>query len=84
MMINVSNAGFSIGVLEITLWGKPFERRFVGFEATTSFPAKYRLKNEHRNFILMTCHYSNVGSASAMIKKIPFAARPIRALPRSG
>ena len=32
-------------------------------EATTSFPAKYRLRNEHRNFILMTC---------------PFAVRPIR------
>ena len=30
-MISVNNAGFSIGVLEITLWGKPFERRFVGF-----------------------------------------------------
>ena len=47
-------------------------------EATTSFPAKYRLRNEHRNFILMTCHYPNLGSASAMMKKIPFAVRPIR------
>ena len=28
--------------------------------------------------MLMTCHYSNVGSASAMMKKIPVAVRPIR------
>ena len=26
----------------------------------------------------MTCHYPNLGSASAMMKKIPFAVRPIR------
>ena len=47
-------------------------------EATTSFPAKYRLRNEHRNFILMTCHYPNLGSASVMMKKSPFVVRPIR------
>ena len=29
-------------------------------------------------FILMTCHYPNLGSASAMMTKIPFAVRPIR------
>ena len=33
-------------------------------EATTSFPAKWRLRNEHRNSILMTCHYQDLGSTS--------------------
>ena len=26
-------------------------------DATTGFPAKWRLRNEHRNSILMTCHF---------------------------
>ena len=33
-------------------------------DATSSFPAKWRLRNERRNSILMTRHYPDMGSAS--------------------
>ena len=33
-------------------------------DATTGFPAKWRLRNERRNSILMTRHYADLGSAS--------------------
>ena len=36
------------------------------------------LRNERRNFILMTRHYPDLGSASDWLKKIFHAARPIR------
>ena len=32
--------------------------------ATNGFPAKWRLRNERRKSILMTCHYPDLGSAS--------------------
>ena len=32
--------------------------------ATTGFPAKWRLRNEHKNPILMTHHYPDLGNAS--------------------
>ena len=32
--------------------------------ATTCFPTEWRLKNERRNSLLMTCHDSDLGSAS--------------------
>ena len=35
--------------------------------ATTGFPAKWRLRNEHKNSILMTHHYPDLGSASVLI-----------------
>ena len=33
-------------------------------DATSGLPAKWRLRNERRNSILMTCHYPDLGSAS--------------------
>ena len=33
-------------------------------DTTSSFPAKWRLRNERRNSILMTRHYPDLGSAS--------------------
>ena len=47
-------------------------------DATTAFPAKWRLRNERRNSILMTCHYPDLGSASDWLNQISHAARPIR------
>ena len=43
-----------------------------------NFPAKLRLRNERRNFILMTCHYPDLDSASDWLKQISHAARPNR------
>ena len=47
-------------------------------DATTGFPAKWRLRNERRNSILMTRHYPDLGSASDWLNQISHAARPIR------
>ena len=46
--------------------------------ATTGFPTKWRLRNERRNFIAMTCHYPDPDSASDWLKQISHMARPIR------
>ena len=47
-------------------------------DATTGFPAKWRLRNEHRNFILMTCHYPDLSSASDWLNQISHAVWSIR------
>ena len=47
-------------------------------DSTTGFPAKWRLRNERRNSILMTRRYPDLASASDWLKKISHAARPIR------
>ena len=46
-------------------------------DVTTNFLSKWRLKNERRNSVLMTCHYRNLGSASNWLKHISLTARPI-------
>ena len=47
-------------------------------DATTGFPTKRRLRNERRNSILMTLHYSDLSSASDWLNQISHTARPIR------
>ena len=47
-------------------------------DATTGFPAKGRMRNECRNFILMTRHYLDLGSAADWLNQISRLARPIR------
>ena len=50
-------------------------------DATNGFPAKWRLRNERRNSILMTRRYPDLGSASDGLKKIPKqAARSLAAV----
>ena len=46
-------------------------------DAITGFPAKWRLRNERRNSILMTCHHTDLSCASDWLKQISLAARPI-------
>ena len=56
-------------------------------DATTCFPAKWRLRNAHKNSVLMTRQSPDLGSASDCLNQISHAAQPIRigeALPRSG
>ena len=47
-------------------------------DATTGFPAKWRLRKERGNSILMTRHYPDLGSDSDSVNQIFHAARPIR------
>ena len=49
--------------------------------ATTAFPWKWRLRKDFRNFILMTCHYSDLGGASDWMTQI---CNQSEALPRFG
>ena len=46
--------------------------------ATTGFPAKWRLRNERRNSILMTRHYPDLGSASDWSCHVGNLLQPIR------
>ena len=46
-----------LGMLSVT-------RQPTVCDATTGFLAKWRLRNELRNSMLMTCHYPDLGSAS--------------------
>ena len=45
---------------------------------TTGFPVKWRLRNKHRNFILMMHHHKDPSSASDWLKQISHATRPIK------
>ena len=47
-------------------------------DATTGFPAKWRLRNERRNSILMTRHYPDLGSASDWSCRVGNLIRPTR------
>ena len=47
-------------------------------DATNGFPAKWRLRNERRNSILMTCHYPDRGSASDWSCRVGNLIQPIR------
>ena len=47
-------------------------------DATTDFPAKWRLRNECKNFILMTRHYPDLGGASDWLNQTSHMAWPIR------
>ena len=49
-------------------------------DATTGFPAKWRLRNERRNSVLMR-HYQDLGSASGWL--VPMRHDQSEALPRS-
>ena len=67
---NFSNSG-----ILITLYGSLRKQRTLA-DTTTGFPAKWRLRNEHRNSILMTRHYPDLDSASDWLNQISHAARP--------
>ena len=47
-------------------------------DGTNGFPAKWRLKNERRNSILMTCHYPDLGSAFDWSCRVGNLFQPIR------
>ena len=52
-------------------------------DATTGFPAKWHLRKERRNSILMKRHYPDLGSASDWLNQISHADDQSEALPRS-
>ena len=47
-------------------------------DATTCFPVKWRLRNEHRNSILITRHHPDLGSASDWSYRVGNLIQPIR------
>ena len=50
--------------------------RHLAGDVTTGFPAKWCLRNERRNSILMTRHYPDLGSPSDRLNQITHASRP--------
>ena len=68
--------------LRVQTWGNSHHyslRKQPTFgDATTDFPAKWRLRNERRNSILMTCHYPDLGSASDWSYRVGNLIQPIR------
>ena len=64
-----------------TLWkevGCSLRKQPTFRDATTGFPAKWRLRNECRNSILMTRHYPDLGSASHWSCRVENLLQPIR------
>ena len=47
-------------------------------DATNGFSAKWRLRNERKNSILMTCHYPDLGGASDWLTQTSHALWPFR------
>ena len=47
-------------------------------DTTSGFPAKWRLRNEGRNSILMTRHFLDLGSDSDWLREFSHSARPSR------
>ena len=58
----VSIKDFNYSQNKVTL--RSLRKQPTSGDATTGFPAKWHLRNEHRNSILMTRHYPDLGSAS--------------------
>ena len=53
-------------------------KQLIFREAATGFPAKWRLRNEPRNSILMTRHYPDLSSASDWSCRVGNLIQPIR------
>ena len=73
---------FKIGVcillsFKIVIWKLFLRKQPTSFDATTVFPAKWRLIDECRNFILTTCHCLDMGSAS---DRLIGTAWPVRSI----
>ena len=64
--------------LKLSLLGSSLRKQPTCGDATTGFPTKWRLRNEHRNSILMTHHYPDLGSAPDWLNQISHTARTIR------
>ena len=51
---------------------------FGSWRKQPTFRRKWRLRNDCRNSILMTCHYPDLGSTFDWLKQISHVAQPIR------
>ena len=74
VFILLSNAWY-----QVRFWLRVSLRKRLTFgDATTGFPAKWLLRNERRNSILMTRQYPNLGSASDWLCGVGNLIQPIR------
>ena len=62
--------------VSIITFPSPIKQPTFG-DATTGFPAKWRLSNKHRNSLLMTRHYPDLGSASGWSCRVVNLLQPI-------
>ena len=64
---------------QVKLWLRvSLTKRPTFGDTTTGFPAKWLLRNERRNSILMTRHYPNLGTASDWSCRVGNLVQPIR------
>ena len=70
---SISGFVFYSNMYRVSLGNQPTFR-----DATTGFPAKWRLRNDYRNSILMTCHYPDLGSAFDWSCRETNLSQPIR------
>ena len=64
---------------QVKFWLRVSLRKRPTFgDTTTGFPAKWLLRNERRNSILMTRHYPNLGTASDWSCRVGNLVQPIR------
>ena len=75
---NRATLSFWISIKTDSNSGKGSLRKQLTFgNANTGFPAKWGLRKECRNSILMMRHYPGLGSASDLLNQISHAAWPI-------
>ena len=64
--------------LEMNVDSRGLRKQPTFGDSSTGFPAKWSLRSERRNSILMMHHYPALGSASDWLNQISHAAWPIR------
>ena len=70
---------YRLSVSSIHCWGVVSLRKQPTFgDATTGFPAKWRLRKERSNSILMTRHFPDLGCASDWSCRVRNLIQPIR------
>ena len=58
-------------------WVVSPQKQLTFGDATTGFPTKWRLRNKHRNSVLATCHYPDLGGASDWSRHVGNLIQPI-------
>ena len=66
------------GAIEVSNLTVSLRKQPTFGDATTSFPAKWRLRNKCKNSMLVTCHYPDMGSASDWSCSVGNLIQPIR------
>ena len=73
-----SHVGMKLAPVRVFSCKHPLTKQPTFGDVATGFPAKWRLRSERRNSILMTRHYPVLGSASDWSCRVGNLIQPIR------